>query len=113
MSAGVNDKQDKSQIHQRLVERLRRHALDVVRMTRGLDERALSARSEQDSWSLKELVAHMRRVQQVFASRIETMLAQDNPALPSYSPDKDTEMRSMVDAEGQMLVEVFLRERQQ
>lgn len=104
---------DKSAVHRRLVERLREHALDVHRLTRGLDEDAFSSRPEQDSWSLKELVAHMRRVQQVFAARIDAMLTANNPALESYAPENDPEMAAMQKAEGRLLVEVFLRERQQ
>ena len=102
---------DKNEIHRRLVERLREHACDVFRMTKGLDESAFTSRPEADSWSLKELVAHIRRVQQVFASRIETMLSKDNPSLESYSAEKDPEMAAMLNADGRLLVEVFLKER--
>jgi len=102
---------DKNETHRRLVERLRQHACDMFRMTKGLDESAFTSRPEADSWSLKELVAHIRRVQQVFASRIETMLSKDNPSLESYSAERDPEMTAMLNADGRLLVEVFLKER--
>lgn len=112
MSAALPEKQDKNELHRRLVQRLREHALDVFRLTKGLDESSFSSRPETDSWSLKELVAHMRRVQQVFASRIEVMLATDTPVLQSYAPENDSELPSMLKADGHLLVEVFLKERQ-
>lgn len=97
--------------HLRLVERLRQQAGEVRRLTAGLEERALTSRPETDTWSLKELVAHLSRVQQVFASRVETMLAHDNPALDPYSPENDPGFQTLVSREATGLIAAFLRER--
>ena len=52
--------------HARLAARLREQANDIRRFTAGLDEETLARRPSPDKWSLKELVAHLWRVQEVF-----------------------------------------------
>ena len=87
---------DKHEAHRRLIARLRQHAEDVRRITAGLDETALAKRTVPDKWSLKELVCHLERVQQVFDGRIQAVLAQENPVIARYDPDGDVEFEKMV-----------------
>src|SRR6266850_1571761 len=87
---------DKHEAHRRLIARLRQQAEDVRRITAGLDEAALAKRTVPDKWSLKELVCHLDRVQQIFDGRIQAVLAQENPAIARYDPDGDTEFEKMV-----------------
>jgi len=75
--------------HARLAARLREQANDIRRFTAGLDEETLARRPSPDKWSLKELVAHLWRVQEVFESRIEAMLTQTKPSLAPYDPGSD------------------------
>jgi hypothetical protein len=86
---------DKHEVHRKLVARLREQAGDVRRLTSGLDEESLSRRLKPQQWSLKELVCHLWRVQQVFEGRIEAMLAQDNPAIARYDPEGDAEFERL------------------
>ncbi|HVC21732.1 MAG TPA: DinB family protein [Vicinamibacterales bacterium] len=87
---------DRHAAHARLIARLRQQADEVRRMTSGLDERALATRTVAGKWSLKELAAHLARVQQVFGRRIEAMLEHDNPAVAGYEPEGDREFDSLV-----------------
>ena len=87
---------DKHEVHRQLVARLRRQAEDVRRFTAGLDEALLSKRVIPDKWSLKELVCHLWRGEQVFEGRIDAVLAQDNPAIASYEPDGDADFDKLV-----------------
>lgn len=80
---------------QRLLARLRDQARDVYRLASGLNETLLAQRLEAGQWSLKELVCHLRRVQQVFLSRIEAMLEEDNPEIAVYEPDGDEEFERL------------------
>jgi hypothetical protein len=82
---------NKHERHRRLVSRLREQAEDVRRLTSGLTEDQMAERTAPDRWSLKELVCHLYRIQQVFTSRIETVLSEENPAIVSYEPEGDTE----------------------
>jgi hypothetical protein len=104
---------DKHEAHRRLIARLRQLAEDVRRITAGLDEAALAKRTVPDKWSLKELVCHLDRVQQVFDGRIQAVLAQENPAIPRYDPDGDVEFEKMVARPAQDSLAAFLQSREQ
>jgi|SRR5687767_8524580 len=80
---------DKHEAHRRLVTRLQQQAEDIRRLSSGLEEASLAKRTTTDKWSLKELVCHLWRVQQVFEGRLETMLAQENPIIERYAPEGD------------------------
>jgi uncharacterized protein (TIGR03083 family) len=98
--------------HARLVQRLRDQADEVRRMVAGLDEDALAKRTIPDKWSLKELVSHMLKVQRVFAERLETMLAQENPSVTSYSADNDPAFEKMAARPADETLAAFLAERE-
>jgi hypothetical protein len=103
---------DKHEAHRRLVARLRQEAQDVSRITAGLDEASLARRSIPNKWSLKELVCHLHRVQQVFEGRIDSMLAQENPDIVRYDPEDDAEFEKMVSQPGIGALAVFLESRE-
>ncbi len=67
----------------------------MERLTAGLDEEAFSRRTTAGKWSLKELVCHLWRVQQIFEGRIDAMLASETPAITPYEPPGDTEFAKM------------------
>src|SRR5437867_688330 len=85
----------KHEAHRRLVARLREQAEDVRRMTAGLDDEKLSRRTVPEKWSLKELVCHLERIQDVFAARVDAMAGQQDPAIVSYEPEGDPEFEAM------------------
>jgi hypothetical protein len=96
----------------RLLDRLHLQATDVHRLTEGLHENHLAKRVLTDRWSLKELVCHIRRVQQVFVQdRLELMLAQDNPQLVAYAPESDPRFPEMVEQPTDETITAYLEER--
>lgn len=99
--------------HARLAARLREQAHDIRRFTAGLDEEALARRPSPDMWSLKELVAHLWRVQEVFESRIEAMLTQTKPTLKPYAPAGDAEFAAKLSDSCEDLLAGFLGEREE
>ena len=103
---------DKQEAHRRLITRLRRQAEDVRHITAGLDEALLAKRTIPDKWSLKELVCHLDRVQQVFEGRVEAMLAQENPAIAAYDPDSDKEVEKMAARSGKDSLAAFFKSRE-
>jgi len=103
---------DKHEAHRRLVSRLRQQAEEVQRIAAGLDDASLSKRSTPDKWSLHELICHLDRVQQIFEQRIESMLAQDNPAIQSYDPEGDVTFQQMVQHPPQDALSAFLASRE-
>jgi hypothetical protein len=58
----------------RILARLEGQAEDVRRLVAGLGEAALSTRTKPESWSVKELLCHLLRIQQVFERRLERPL---------------------------------------
>jgi len=103
---------DKHEAHRRLIVRLRQQAGDIERITSGLDEAALAHRTNPAKWSLKELVCHLHRMQQVFEDRIDLVLSQDNPAIASYMPDGDVEFEKMVARPAAEIISAFLERRE-
>ena len=104
--------QDKHDAHRRLVERLRQQARDVHRLASGLEEQQIAQRTVPEKWSVKELVCHLRRVQNVFEERMEAMLAEDNPALASYEPEGDSEFDKLAAEPGERALAGFLEDRE-
>lgn len=103
---------DKQLAHRRLAARLRQQAEEVRHITLGLDEAALSKRTIPGKWSLKELVCHLHRVQQVFEGRIDAMLSYDNPAITSYDPEGDPEFEKMTGRPAGNALAAFFLERE-
>ena len=93
---GHDHTHDKHEAHRRLADRLRNQGGEIERLTRDLDDEALSTRTVPDKWSLKELVCHLWRVQRLFEGRIEAMLTKDDPMLIPYTPDGDSEFEKLV-----------------
>jgi hypothetical protein len=103
---------DKHEAHRQLGARLRQQSGDVARITSGLDEASLAKRTNPEQWSLKELVCHLHRVQQIFEARVDAMLAQDNPPIASYMPDGDAEFEKMVTRPARDCIIAFLEDRE-
>ncbi len=103
---------DKQKTHQRIVDRLRQQAEDVRRLTSDLEEKALAKRAIPEKWSLKELVCHLWRVQQVFEKRLDALLAKDNPEIVSYEPEGDSEFPGVVALPAEKSLAEFLAGRQ-
>ncbi len=88
--------EEKPEGHGRIVARLRETAEDVRRLCSDLDDRTLSTRTIPEKWSLKELLCHVWRVQEVFEKRLDRLLAEDGPEILSYEPDGDPEFKRLV-----------------
>src|SRR5438093_174023 len=63
------------------LERMRRTSSEVAAAISGHDDASLSRRPAPASWAAKEVVCHLRDIEEVFLLRFRTMLAQDEPAL--------------------------------
>ena len=100
-------------LHAKLAARLRDQAHDIRRLVAGLDEEALARRPAPDKWSLKEVVTHLWRVQEVYESRIEAMLTRTKPALAPYEPEGDPEFAVKLSRTSADLLDEFLGEREE
>src|SRR6266511_2605454 len=104
---------DKHAVHLALVERMRRQAADVRRLTSGLTEEALAMPTVAGKCSLKELVCHFRRMEEIFADRFERMLTQDGAVIVPYdNPDTDPRQVELTKLPTEEVLADYLRERE-
>jgi uncharacterized damage-inducible protein DinB len=82
---------DKQAAHSRVIARLADQKEQVRRLCMDLDEATMSKRTVPASWSVKELLAHVARVQEVFEKRLDAMLREDGAPVASYDPERDPE----------------------
>jgi uncharacterized protein (TIGR03083 family) len=101
------------ELHARLAARLREQAGDIRHLVSGLDEEALAKRPLPEKWSLKELIAHLWRIQEVFEARIAAMLTQTKPVLASYEPGADLEFEQKLRNTCEELLAGFLGDREE
>ena len=106
-------KHDKHAVHLALVERLRRQAAEVRRLTSGLSEDALAAQTVPGKWSLKQLVCHFRRMEEIFADRFNRILTEDSAAIVPYNnPDADPRFIELTKAPTDKVLADYLSERE-
>jgi hypothetical protein len=103
---------DKHAVHLALVERLRRQAAEVLRLTSGLPEATLATRTVPEKWSLKELVCHFRRMEEVFADRFQRTLTEEATILPYDNPDADPRFVELTKMPTDEVLADYLRERE-
>jgi hypothetical protein len=103
---------DKHAAHLALVDRLRRQAADVRRLTSGLPESALATRTVPDKWSLKELVCHFRRMEEIFGERFHRIFSQDATIVPYDNPDEDARFVELTKTPTEQVLSDYLRERE-
>ncbi len=68
---------------ERSLQRLARTAADVAATIHRQSEAALVRRPDATSWAAKEVVCHLRDIEEMFLLRLETIAAVDEPVLPA------------------------------
>jgi hypothetical protein len=111
--------------------RLRSTPAEVASLLDGKDDRALSRRAEPRSWAPKEIVCHLRDVEELFLVRFQTILAVEDPPILTLSatpdalarwgiggaighpldPDRWAEERQYARCDGPAALEAFRRRR--
>jgi hypothetical protein len=104
---------DKHAVHLALVERLRRQAAEVRRLTSGLPESTLATRTVPAKWSVKELACHFRRMEEIFGERFRRILSEDDVVIVPYdNPDADPRFLELMKLPTEDIVGEYLRERE-
>jgi uncharacterized protein (TIGR03083 family) len=98
---------DKHEAHRRVVEKLEAQGAEIGRLCAGLEEEAIAKRPKPDKWSVKEVLAHITRIQEVFEGRVEALLTQENPPIVSYSPERDVEFAAVAARPSTELLKLF------
>ena len=90
---GWGDVQDRAVEIDKLLTFLEETPRRLVVMTGGLENARLQAKFDQDTWSVNDILAHLRACADVWGKSILAMIAQDQPTLRYVSPR--TWMRKM------------------
>ncbi len=70
-----------------LLKALREAARAFESQLGGLSERELRWRASEDTWSLKEIAAHLRDCEEHFLDTLELIAYEDSPRLPAFDAD--------------------------
>src|SRR5262245_32312116 len=97
----------KREAHRRLVEKLEAQGEEIRRLCTGLEEDAIARRPKPETWSVKEVLAHIARMQEIFEGRLEALLTQENPPIVSYSPEKDADFPEVAAKPSAELLKLF------
>src|SRR3990172_4558798 len=68
------------------IERLRRTADDLAAALKGMPEAIAAKRPAEKAWAAKEVVCHLRDVEELWLNRFQTILANDEPKLLPIDP---------------------------
>jgi hypothetical protein len=68
--------------------RMERTADDLAAVLRGVSETMLSRRPDEKNWAPKEIVCHLRDVEETYTVRTQTALVTENPPFLSTDPDR-------------------------
>jgi len=75
--------------YQMLIEALDGTPRDLERLTRRVDDAAALMRPAPGAWCIKDVIAHLAEVEELFRARFVRMVEQDDPYEPSIHPNSD------------------------
>lgn len=91
--------------------RAERTADELTAAIRGRDDAALSRRPDPRNWAPKEVVCHLRDVEEVVMTRFEQIMAMDEPRFVAVNPDRWAEERQYLRNDAAEAVAAFRRRR--
>ena len=97
----------KHEAHRRVVEKLEEQGVEIRRLCAGLEEDVIAKRPESGKWSVKEVLAHIARIQEIFEGRLEALLTQEKPPIVSYSPERDADFAAVAAKPSVELLKLF------
>jgi DinB family protein len=93
------------------MKRLERTADELAAAIRGQTDAALSRRPDSRNWAAKEVVCHLRDLEETFMLRFETIMASDNPRLSGPDPDRWADERQYLRNDAGEALAAFRRRR--
>ena len=93
------------------IKRLERTADELAAAIRGHGEEALGRRPDAKNWAPKEIVCHLRDIEEAFLVRFQTIVASDNPRLSGPDPDRWAEERQYLRNDAAAALAAFRKRR--
>jgi uncharacterized damage-inducible protein DinB len=96
-------------------KRLARTADELAAAIEGRDDTTLSRRPDARNWAAKEVVCHLRDVEEAFMGRFGLMLSMDDPKLSfdPATPDRWAEERQYLRNDAQQALDAFRKRREE
>lgn len=91
--------------------RMSRTADDLAAALRGQPEAVVSKRPAENAWAAKEVVCHLRDTEDLFQSRFQTILDEDEPKFSPFDPDKLAAEREYLKDDAAEALEAFRAKR--
>ena len=93
--------------------RAERTADELADVLRGRDDAALSRRPDPRNWAPKEIVCHLRDVEEVVGARFEQLMAMEEPRFIAVNPDRWAEERQYLRHDTGEALAAFRRRRRE
>lgn len=95
------------------VKRVERTADELAAAIRGQSDAILSRRPDAANWAAKEVVCHLRDIEEFFMGRLAAIMAMDDPKFLPVAPDRWAEERQYLRHDTQAALEAFRKRRQE
>jgi uncharacterized damage-inducible protein DinB len=95
------------------MKRLTRTAEELTAAIRGQSEAALARRPDDKNWAAKEVVCHLRDLEEVFMTRFEIIMAMDDPKLSGVTPDRWADERQYLRNDAAEAIAAFRTRREE
>jgi uncharacterized damage-inducible protein DinB len=95
------------------MKRLERTPDQLAEATRGRSDAALSRRPDATNWAAKEVVCHLRDIEEFFMGRLASLMAMDDPKFLPVAPDRWAEERQYLRNDTGAALEAFRKRRQE
>src|SRR5262245_24616270 len=96
-----------------VIELLKKTPRCIASATRGLSDKELSRKPAVDSWSVTEVLAHLRACADVWGESIMKILKQDNPTFRHVSPRTWVRKTNYLDLDFEPSFLAFRRQREE
>ena len=95
------------------MKRLERTANELATAISGQSDAVLSRRPDATNWAAKEVVCHLRDIEEFFMGRLASIMAMDDPKFLPVAPDRWAEERQYLRNDTQAALEAFRKRRQE
>lgn len=101
-----------SEDSRRVIELLKQGPFRIRKATYGVQTVQLTARTDEEPWSISDILIHLRACSDVWGDTIMTMLTLDNPTQRYKSPREFMKKPKYQDQEFEAALESYTQERQ-
>lgn len=96
----------------RLINTMRAFSERIAQFIDAVDHVKATFKPDSKEWSIVEILGHLIDIDELYSTRINTMLEEDNPALAAFEPDAVVAAKQYQSADIKQLLQTYLERRQ-